>query len=82
VEHTYAQCKEVHAGDGHSRECSLLGIGCQVEKDINEDLLGWGCKTTEENNLYRKARTENRLNTASKGMRCDHNLTPKKCPFS
>jgi hypothetical protein len=25
VEHTYAQCKEVHAGYGHSGECFLLG---------------------------------------------------------
>jgi hypothetical protein len=25
VEHTYAQCKEVHAGHGHSGECFLLG---------------------------------------------------------
>ena len=24
MEHTYAQCKEVHAGYGHSRECFLL----------------------------------------------------------
>jgi hypothetical protein len=40
VEHTYAQCKEVHAGDGNSGECSLLGIGCKIAKDINEDLLG------------------------------------------
>jgi hypothetical protein len=28
VEHTYAQCKEVHVGHGHSRECFLLG--CMV----------------------------------------------------
>ena len=34
MEHTYAKCKEVHVGDGHSGKCSLLGIGCQVEKDI------------------------------------------------
>jgi hypothetical protein len=40
MEHTYAQCKEVHAGDGHSGESSLLGIGCQVVKDINKALLG------------------------------------------
>jgi hypothetical protein len=40
VEHTYAQCKEVHAGDGHSGECFLLGIGCQAAKDINKALLG------------------------------------------
>jgi hypothetical protein len=25
VEHTYAQCKEVHAGYGHSGECFLVG---------------------------------------------------------
>ena len=24
VEHTYAQCKEVHGGHEHSRECFLL----------------------------------------------------------
>ena len=40
VEHTYAQCKGVHAGDGHSRECFLLGIGCQDENDIDHALLG------------------------------------------
>ena len=40
VEHTYAQCKEVHAGDGHSGEHFLLGIGCQATKDINKTLLG------------------------------------------
>ena len=40
VEHTYAQCKEVHTGDGHLRECSLLGIWCQIAKDRNEALLG------------------------------------------
>jgi hypothetical protein len=34
VEHTYAQCKEVHAGDGHSGECSLLVIRCEFAKDI------------------------------------------------
>jgi hypothetical protein len=27
-------------GDGHMGECSLLGIGCQIAKDINKDLLG------------------------------------------
>jgi hypothetical protein len=27
-------------GDGHSGECSLLGIGFQIAKDINEALLG------------------------------------------
>jgi hypothetical protein len=40
MEHTYAQCKEVHAGDEHLRECFLLGIGCQDAKDINKALLG------------------------------------------
>jgi hypothetical protein len=40
MEHTYAQCNELHAGDGHSRECFLLGIGCQDAKDINKALLG------------------------------------------
>jgi hypothetical protein len=25
VEHTYSQCKEVHAGCGHLGECFLLG---------------------------------------------------------
>jgi hypothetical protein len=40
VEHNYVQCKEVHPGYGHSRECFLLGIGCQYAKDINKDLLG------------------------------------------
>ena len=40
VEHTYAQCKEVHVGDEHSGECFLLGIGCQDENDINKALLG------------------------------------------
>jgi hypothetical protein len=40
VEHTYAQCKEVHAGDGHSGECFLLGIGYQDVKDKNKALLG------------------------------------------
>jgi hypothetical protein len=39
VEHTYAQCKEVHTRDGHLGGCFLLGIGCQVTKDINKDLL-------------------------------------------
>jgi hypothetical protein len=39
VEQTYSQCKEVHAGDGHSGECFLLGIGCQAAKDIKKDLL-------------------------------------------
>jgi hypothetical protein len=38
--HTYVQCKEVHAGDGHLGECFLLGIGCQAGKDINKALLG------------------------------------------
>ena len=28
------------AGDGYLGECSLLGIGCQIAKDINEALLG------------------------------------------
>ena len=40
MEHTYAQCTEVHVGDGHSEECFLLGIGCQAAKDINKALLG------------------------------------------
>jgi hypothetical protein len=39
VEHTYAQCKDVHAGDGYLGECFLLGIGCQATKDINKALL-------------------------------------------
>ena len=39
-EHTYAKCKEVHVGYGHSRECFLLGIRCQYAKDINKALLG------------------------------------------
>jgi len=39
VEHTYAQCNGVHVVDGHSGECFLLGIGCQVAKDINKALL-------------------------------------------
>jgi hypothetical protein len=26
------------------RGCSLLGIGCQIVKDINKALLGLGCK--------------------------------------
>jgi hypothetical protein len=51
MEHTYAQYEEMHAGDGHSRECSLLGIGCQIVKDINKALFGSGCKTVEENDL-------------------------------
>jgi hypothetical protein len=34
VEHTYSQCKEVHARDGNSGECFLLGVGCQDAKDI------------------------------------------------
>jgi hypothetical protein len=38
-------------GDEHSGECSLLGIGCQVSKDTNEALVGWGCKTIEANGL-------------------------------
>jgi hypothetical protein len=40
VEHTNAQCKEVHVGDGHSGECFLLSIGCQAKKNINKALLG------------------------------------------
>ena len=40
VEHTYAQCKEVYAEDGHSGECLLLGIVFQVAKDINKAMLG------------------------------------------
>jgi hypothetical protein len=40
VEHTYAQCKEVHAGYGHLGECFILGIGCQAAKDIKKALLG------------------------------------------
>jgi hypothetical protein len=39
VEHTYAQCKEVHAGYGHSVECFLFGIGCQAAKDIKKAFL-------------------------------------------
>ena len=37
--HTYAQCKEINARDGHLGECFVLGIGCQIAKDINEALL-------------------------------------------
>jgi hypothetical protein len=40
VEHTYAQCKEVHARDAHSGECFLFDIGCQDEKDNKKALLG------------------------------------------
>jgi hypothetical protein len=40
MEHSYAQCKEVHVGDGHSGECSLLGIGYQATNDINKALFG------------------------------------------
>jgi hypothetical protein len=40
MECTYDQCKEMDAGDGNSGEFSLLGIGCQISKDINETLLG------------------------------------------
>jgi hypothetical protein len=40
VEHTYAQCKDVHVGYGHLGECFLLGIGCQATKDINKAILG------------------------------------------
>jgi hypothetical protein len=38
-------------GDGNSGECSLLGIGCQVAKDIKEALLGCICKTAKVNGL-------------------------------
>jgi hypothetical protein len=40
VEHTYAQCKELHARYGHSGKCFLLGIGCQDANDINKALFG------------------------------------------
>jgi hypothetical protein len=37
----------MNVGDGHLGWCSLLGIGCQVVKDKNKALLGWGCKNVE-----------------------------------
>jgi hypothetical protein len=38
-------------------------------------------ETAKVNDLYAKVRTDNRLNTASKGMRCNYNLTTKNVLF-
>jgi hypothetical protein len=37
LEHTYDQCKEVHAEYGHSGECFLLGYRVSRCKGYNQD---------------------------------------------
>ena len=80
MEHTYAQCKEMHAGDGHSGWCSLQGIGCQIAKDINKALLGWGWKLLGP---WFITQSENRLKAqyCKWGHEMKSQLNAKKCLF-
>ena len=80
MERTYAQYKKMHARDGHSGWCSLQGIGCQIAKDKNKALLGWGCKLLRQ---WFITQSENRLKAqyCKWGNEMQSQLNTKKCPF-
>ena len=80
MERTYAQCKEMHVGNGNSGWCSLQGIGCQILKDINKALLGWGWKLLGP---WFIMQSENWLKPQyyKQGHEMQSKFNAKKCPF-
>ena len=66
--------------DGHLGWCSLQGIGCQIVKDINKALLGWGCKLLRQQFIMH---CENQIKAQynKRGHEIQSQINAKKCPF-